>query len=125
MLADIFHYWGSDLASDNSGDVQTVDGTLRGQQRILRRLMTNPGDYVWDLTYGAGLPGYLGGPADIEKITATIRGTLALEDAVAKSPPAQITVTPLSSDQTGFFVQINYNDAPSNQPVVLSFNVTP
>jgi phage baseplate assembly protein W len=124
-LADLDHLWGSDLSSGNTGDLATVTGTERGKQRVLRRLMTNPGEYIWEPTYGAGLPQYIGEPGVIGEITAVIRSALALEDAVAKSPPPQVTVAELDSDPSGFSVSIAYTDAPSNQPVVLSFNVTP
>lgn len=125
MLSDLSQYVGSDLSSSNSGDVQTVTGVERGKQRILRRLITNPGDYIWDLTYGAGLPQWIGMPVDVPKITATIQTSLTLEDVVAKTPIPQIAIAQLPSDLTEFTVTIDYVDAPSNTPVTLSFTVAP
>jgi hypothetical protein len=43
---------------------------------------------------------------------------------VAKSPLPTIIIAPLPNDTTGFSVAISYNDADSNTPVVLSFNVS-
>jgi hypothetical protein len=125
VLVDIDQWWGNDLSPSNTGDLATVSGTTRGEQRILRRLLTNPGDYIWEPTYGAGLGQFIGRTADTSKIVAVIRAALTLESVVAKTPAPQISVTPLASDPTGFTVTINYVDAPSNQPVILSFSVSP
>lgn len=124
MINDLFHYWGSDVSTGPTGDLQTVNGTLLGQQRVLRRLLTNPGDYVFQPNYGAGLPAYVGQPMDVGKITALIKAHLLLESAVAKTPPPQITVTQAPTDPSALAVTIAYNDAATNTPVVLSFNVS-
>lgn len=123
-LTDLYHYWGADLQPGNTGDLMPVSGTIRGQQRILRRLLTNPGDYIAQPNYGAGLPQYVGQPMDVAKITALIRSQILLEDAVAPTPAPQITVQQTAPDLTGLAVRIAYNDAATNSPVVLSFNVT-
>jgi len=125
VISDLWHYWGGDLASSNAGDLQQVTGTERGQQRVLRRLLTNPGEYIWHPEYGGGLPGKIGSTFDADALIAIIRSQLALEpDVVAQTPVPQVSVTPLAADTTGFSVQISYTDAASNTPVVLSFNLT-
>jgi hypothetical protein len=124
-LADLYNYIGGDLATSGTGDLQTVTDTLRGQQRVLRRLLTNPGDYIFHPTYGAGLPSYVGRVANIAEITALVRGQMLLEDAVAKSPAPSIAVAPIPSPAGGgFSVTIQYTDAPTGQPVTLSFDVS-
>lgn len=124
-LADLYNYIGADLLPSATGDLQTATNTLRGQQRVLRRLLTNPGDYIFHPTYGAGLPRYIGQPADVPKLTALIRGQMLLEDAVAQNPAPVVTVTPIANAAGGgFFVSIKYVDAPSGQPVTLDFNVS-
>ncbi len=124
LLADLYHWWNSDLVSTNSGDLQTVDGSVRGQQRIVRRLMTNPGGYLWHPEYGGGLASYLGSPIDVGKVTAAIRAQLLLEDAVDQSVPPVIVLTQSANDLTAFNVSISYNDATTQKPVVLAFNVS-
>lgn len=124
MLQDLYHYWSSDLNLSNTGDLLTVDGTERGQQRVLRRLLTNPGDYVAHPDYGAGLPSWIGEPIDGGKVAALIRSHMLLEDCVAKLPPPTISVSTLDSDPGAFTVTIAYNDADSDQPVVLAFTVS-
>lgn len=128
-LNDLFHYWGTDLSVSASGDVLTVGGTQRGQQRVLRRLLTNPAnedgpaDYIFQPEYGAGLPRFVGKPIDTQKITAAILAQMVLEDAVAQTPAPVVIVAQVGSDNTAFSVNIAYNDAATNKPVTLSFTV--
>lgn len=121
LINDISHYWGSDIGVSAVGDLGLASDTLRGQQRVLRRLLTNPGDYIFHPTYGAGLARYVGSTASVDEIKALIRGQMLLEEAVAKTPAPDIKVSRITS---GVAVQVNYNDAPTGQPVVLSFNVS-
>lgn len=124
-LNDLSQYVGGDLSPSGTGDLQAANGTLRGQQRVLRRLLTNPGDYLFHPEYGAGLPKYVGQPADIPKIRALIRGQIQMEDSVAKTPAPNITVTPIRAGVGGgFAVSIQYHDAATGQPVNLNFNVS-
>lgn len=119
-MRDLNHYIGSDLTTSPTGDFATVDGTVKGQQRVLRRLLTNPGDYIWHPTYGGGLGKKVGSTLDVDEIDAVIRGQIAMEAAVAKSPPPIIEVRPIPN---GVFVRIAYSDAVSKTPQILSFNV--
>lgn len=133
MIYELDHWWGGDLSVDNTGDLLLASGTQRGEQRVLRRLMTNSadetqglaGDYLWDQAYGGSLSRDIGKPLDIGKTGGRIRSTMTLETVVAKAPPPQIAVAQLPVNAPGFSVQIAYEDAPSNTPIVLAFNVTP
>lgn len=123
-MADIAHQWGQDLSISPTGDLGTVDGALLGQQRILRRLLTNPGDYIWQLDYGAGLARFIGQPASVLQIQAVIRSQIFKEPAVAQSPEPTITVDASSaSANAAVYVSIQYVDAPSGQTQTLSFSV--
>ena len=123
-LSDLNHFIGGDLSLSATGDLGSVTDTPRSQQRVLRRLLTNPGDYIFHPTYGAGLSRYIGQTADIAKLKALVRGQMLLEVAVARSPAPQVDVAQISSgDGGGFSVAVRYTDAPSGQPVALSFNV--
>ncbi len=131
-MSDLFHYIGNDLSLSATGDFLKVDGTVQGQQRVLRRLLTNPatfdsngnvivpGDYIFHPNYGAGLPRMVGNTVDIKKITAVIRGQIFLEKCVSRNPEPVITVTAITG---GVSVYIHYNDAITGKPVALSFNV--
>ena len=126
---DLFHYWNEDLSVSPTGDLQLVDTTLEGEQRVLRRLMTNAADpsvlysladYIWHPAYGAGLPKKIGDPIDVDAIRSVIRAQIFLEAAVAVSPDPVINVTEI---QSGIFVEIKYNDAVTHLPVTISFDI--
>ncbi len=46
-MYDLYHYVGTDLSVSPSGDLLSVTGTERRKQKILRRLITNPGELVF------------------------------------------------------------------------------
>ena len=120
-MPDLRHQFGADLTVGPTGDVATASGTLLGQQRVLRRLLTNPGDYVWHTGYGAGLAQFVGQPADALRIRAVIRGQIFKEAVVAQSPEPAIEVW---SDGAGTVtVQVRYADALTGETQVLGFTL--
>jgi hypothetical protein len=131
MMNDLYQYFGNDIGASATGDLQPVAGIERGQQRILRRLLTNPRevmpdgtilppDYMFHPEYGAGLPRMVGDTLDLAKIRARIRGQVLLEDSVARTPEPEVIVKPI---QGGVSCTIRYVDAVAKAPAVLSFNV--
>jgi phage baseplate assembly protein W len=122
---DIFHVWGTDLTVGASGDLAVAAQPTVGQQRILRRLLTNPGDYIWQLDYGAGLAGFVGEPANASQITAIIRSQIFKESAVARTPEpiVDVQVSPAGAVGT-VYVHLRYADSQSGESQVLSFSVT-
>lgn len=131
-MSDLDHYFGNDLNQSATGDFLKVDSTKQGQQRVLRRLLTNPalkdangnvtvsGDYIFHPDYGAGLPRMVGDTVDIPKIKGVIRGQMLLESAVSQNPEPVINVQEISE---GVSVYIQYNDKQTKKTVVLSFDV--
>lgn len=120
---DLWHYFGNDLSVNNTGDILTSSSTTLTKQRILRRLLTNQGDYLWDLTYGAGLPQYIGRALTLalyQEISGIITAQLYLEPTVSQSPPPVIK---LRAEQNSFFVNITFTDA-QGQLQVLAFTVS-
>lgn len=140
-MADLFHIWGGDLvagpsvgASDAQGDLLTTP-TDHAQslgsaanlsnptiQRLLRRLLTNPGEYIWQPDYGAGLSRFLGQPLNKPAMTAVIRSQIFLEAAVAQSPAPVVTLT--AQKDGSVFCHILYSDAATGKPTPLSFSIT-
>jgi len=118
---DLSHFMGGDLQLGPTGDLLLVDGTTLGQQRVLRRLLTNPGDYIWNLSYGAGLPAMVGQPANARAIEAIIRAQISQESVVATTP-APVVLVNVGTDGT-IFVDLQYTDAVIGQTVVLQFPV--
>ena len=120
-MNDLFQQWGNDLAVDARGDFALASGALRVQQQVLRRLLTNPGDYIWQPQYGAGLARFVGQPANPLQIQAVIRAQLAKESAVAQMPAPSVEV---SYDTLGAIaVMISYVDTASGQTQLLSFGI--
>jgi phage baseplate assembly protein W len=120
-MPDVFHQFGSDLVAGATGDIALASGTVAGQQRVLRRLLTNPGDYIWQPTYGAGLGQFVGTPVSPAQIRAVIRSQIFKEAAVARTPEPIVDV---SSDPGGtFYVHLRYSDAASGATQMLSFSV--
>jgi phage baseplate assembly protein W len=119
-MPDIAHLFGADLSLSATGDLAPISGPALAQQRVLRRLLTNPGDYIWHLDYGAGLAGLIGTPAAPDRIRALIRSQIFREAAVARTPEPVIDV---QADSAGtVFVQIHYADAATGTTQLLSFS---
>ena len=118
-MTDIAHLWGNDLAFSPTGDLATAEAPALTQQRVLRRLLTNPGDYIWALDYGAGLAGFVGQPGAAAAIGAAIRGQIFKEAAVAQTPAPVVTLQP---DPSGsLYVHVRYADAASATTQTLAF----
>jgi hypothetical protein len=121
-MPDLSHQWGSDLSLGPTGDLALAFGLDEGRQRVLRRLLTNPADYLWQPPYGAGLPQKIGQPATVAGIAGLIRGQMGLEPAVARVPEPAIAVAALNN---GLSATIAYTDSTTGSAVTLSFDLTP
>jgi phage baseplate assembly protein W len=118
-MADLAHEWGIDLMIGPGGDLQVVDGDGQVRQRVLRRLLTNPGDYIWQLNYGAGLAAFVGEAQPAGRVRAVVRDQLRLEPAVARSPEARVQVS--ISEPNAISLDISYGGIESARS--LSFSV--
>lgn len=121
-MTDASLYFGSDVILSATGDLLVADGVEESKQRVLRRLLTNVNDYLWQPTYGAGLPGYVGAPPDVAALTALIKAQMYLEADVSHDPEPQIALTPIVN---GVSARITYISIQTGNPVLLSFSVTP
>lgn len=120
-MADLDHLVGDDLKVSPTGDLAIAAGDTETQERILRRLITSVGGYMFHTDYGAGIGGMVGDPVGIEAIQGIVAGQLGLEESVAKMPAPTVTVTPIIG---GVFCAISYFNAVNNNPYTLSFQVT-
>jgi hypothetical protein len=121
-MPDVFHIFSSDLVISANGDLLTADSVNLSQQRVLRRLLSNPQDYIWQPTYGAGLPQKIGDPFDVSTINGIVTSQMYLEESVVRDPPPVINV---ASFPNGMFIDLQYTEADSGLPAVLSFPVSP
>jgi len=120
-MPDLSHEFGADLAAGPTGDLALATGVALGRQRVLRRLLTNPGDYIWQPDYGAGLGRFVGQPAAPERIRAVVRSQIFRERSVARSPEPVVEVQ--AGDDGRVFVAIRYADADSGETMSISFRV--
>lgn len=124
-IYDIYNNFGQDLQLSATNDLLSVNLQERSKQRVLRRLLTNPGDYIEHPDYGAGLGSYVGQVFTetlITEIKSKIQSQLFLEDTVSKNPIPQIKIQTFLSN-TGIYIQINYKFVNSNIDIVLTFSV--
>ena len=108
-MADLAHVMGEDLQLAVTGDLAVVTADQETQQRVLHRLLTGAATYIWQPSYGAGLPGLIGTVASQQQIAAIIKAQMALEATVSATPEPQIV---LSVGSPGVVLAaINYTDA--------------
>ncbi len=120
-MPDISHQFGADLTLSPTGDIATASGPALTLQRTLKRLLTNPSDYLWHLNYGAGLASFVGQPTNAVGIAAVIRSQIFKEATVARTPEPVIDVQ--SDVSGGVYVHIRYADATNGTTQTLSFVV--
>ncbi len=121
MITDIGMTWSGDLSTSPTGDLATVTGPTMGTERVLRRLLTNPGDYIWNPEYGAGLAQYVGLPVNPAGIQALILAQMQFEPAVAQVPEPVVSI---QSDVSGrLYAQIRYVDSETASASALTVNV--
>ena len=113
---DIMHLIGSDLSVAATGDIATSAGSEAVRQRVLRRLLTNPGGYVWHLSYGGGLPGFVGGVVNASGIETTIRQQMMLENAVLRTPLPTVDTQAVPGGT--FIANVTYSDNQTGTPQV-------
>jgi len=112
---DLAHTWGQDIKIDASGDLFLAAGAELARQRVIRRLLTTPGDYIWSLGYGAGLSRIVGTPIDIRAIEAMVRLQMRYERSVRQSPPPTVTRNnPKELDPNTLSLSIRYIEAGMN-----------
>lgn len=94
------------------GDLLTAPVVNEVNSRVIRRLLTNPGEYIWHSEYGGALGRFVGEPVASGVIEATILTQLLLESLIAYNPIPEISMTNSSSN------------AFSTKSVVVEFQIT-
>ncbi|MES1988725.1 MAG: phage tail protein [Pseudomonadota bacterium] len=123
IVYDADHEYGGDLSLSATGDLQLVSQSERSNQRVLRRLLTNPVDYIWHPEYGAGIKEFVGAPLTdtlYAQSNARIIANNFLEASVSQNPPPVISMQTI---QGGIYAGINYVMAATLLPTVLNFKV--
>jgi hypothetical protein len=119
-MSDISLEWATDLSAGSSGDLALVGGSDQTNQRVVRRLLTNPGDYIWNLSYGAGLGTFIGSITTPQDIEAVITNQILLEPTVPSTPAPNVAVQILDVVGGYTVAQITYSDPSSDSSVRLN-----
>lgn len=119
-MISLGHVCGGDLQIDGTG-LSLVSGAEATKQRILRRLLSNPGGYIWHHDYGAGLPQMVGGVVDEGIISTSIRQSLAEDVGVDSSRPIDVHITPIIGGTVR--CHINYFDRINNEAQSLKISI--
>jgi phage baseplate assembly protein W len=123
-MSDCFLPWGEDIAFGPDGDLSLISGSDLTSQRILRRLLTNQGGYLWHPSYGGSLANYVGSPSSGGSIAAAIRGQMYKEPAVQQTPRPQIDLisAPINC-LNEVALNIQYTDASSGNQSTIAIKV--
>jgi len=117
-------FFGNDLILNSQGDLMVSDGDELTNELIVRRLLTNPGTYIWHPKYGAGIGRFIGealSSSNFDYIKTIIISNIFMESGVSQFPSPQIDFTPLGNNilQCDIF----YTSALTKNPVSVSFPV--
>ena len=114
--------WGGDLLVSVRGDVAVSPVQTEVQNRIIRRLLTNPGDYVWHTGYGGGLGNYVGSVVSPRTMESNIVYQLKYETFISFSPAPVVDIGESPSGSlSSVSVTIQYNvvnSFPGNDGIV-------
>lgn len=122
---DIQQFFGNDITFAATGDVTTSDGSGLTKEMVIRRLLTNPGTYIWEPNYGAGIGQYVGinlSTINFNEIKSTIISQILLEETVAKNPAPQISFTAFPNNILQ--CDILYYDSKTKNPITISFQIS-
>lgn len=120
-IADVYHFFGEDIRVSNTGDLLVASGEDRTRQRIIRRLLTGDGEYIFHNEYGAGLRARIGDTLNVQEMQSLIEGQVILEESVAASP---LPVVSLRKIDGGAAATITYFNAEMGIQNGLSFSLT-
>lgn len=118
-MSSISHLCGGDLLLGKGG-LHVISGAEETRQRLLRRLLTNPGDYIWQPEYGVGLQSMVGEVVIPSVMQAAIRVQVLKDPGVDPGHSVDVTV---SAGADGFCLcHISYVDADTGQQQTLDFS---
>lgn len=122
-MFDISWQYGEDIQTTIQGDFQPVGGIAQTNQRVAKRLLTNPGAVLHHPDYGVGLPKWIGSALSEQRyrsLEADIRQALGLEASVAKTPRPTINFQ-LSTDQSLIGISITYYNVVEQKTAIIEF----
>jgi hypothetical protein len=122
-MNDVDLDWNGDISFGPTGDLKVVSDRQLVSQRVCRRLLTNSGEYLWQLDYGASLGQFVGRPTDVNSIEAVIRSQMALEPLLSNVPAADVSMSLVQVDNGIVSATIQYADPLSSSSIAININV--
>lgn len=121
-MSALSHVVGGDLVLASNATIATVSDAEETKQKILRRLCTNPGGYIWHTDYGAGLPAMVGMAMDAGTIQSVVQQQMTQESGVDQTQPVTVSVT---STPAGLFrCDISYTDSQTQTVQALTYQAS-
>ena len=93
---DLFLEWRTDLQVSAQGDLRTANEFTLLKQRIVRRLITFPGEVLFQPDFGVGIGRYIDEPLNEDVYAALKRRIIDQvykEDLVARNPEPEIEIS--------------------------------
>ena len=115
----------AEMAMTNSGDWAPVSDRLAVQQSLIRRFLTNPGEYLVDPSYGAGLLAAVKRrmrQSDLEAIASRLRAQALREPRVRAV--TNVSVEALSGTANGLKYSITVDLVADGRPMTFGDEVT-
>ncbi len=114
--------WGGDLQISSTGDIRAVSVEVELQFRLLRRFLTNSGDYIWHVSYGAGLGEFVGSPLLPSVIKEIILTQVGHEPLVAGSPQPVVNIDRQNEGDTDSrYVTVQYQTKTAQAVAPITF----
>lgn len=110
-MSDISWSLGGYLDVDATGDILMSSGSQLTTERVLRRLLTNPGSYIWHLDYGAGVARFIGQPTKPNQLNGLALAQMVLEPTVLQNPPPATSVVQGAPGSGTSTLTVTYGDA--------------
>lgn len=114
--------WAMDLQISAQGDLAVSTGVPLLKQRIIRRILTNKKQLIFQPEFGVGVPKYVHegiSTSVFNEIKQRVIQEIYKEEAVARNPGPEIIIT---STYNGIFISIVVYTVDSNQ-IALQFEV--
>jgi len=116
-LIAIASRWEGDLSAGATGDIAVVPVQSEVQQRLIRGLLTNPGDYIWHTKYGAGLGSYVGERYSQNFIEGAVLNQLKFEPLVMATPAPSVQINlSLAGSLSTIAVAVKYQVSGTSSP---------
>jgi hypothetical protein len=115
--------WGQDFSISAQCDLQTATDLPLLKQRVIRRILTNKKDLIFEPLFGVGIPQYVSdgiSPSIFNEIKQRVIEEIYKEETIARDPAPEIEI---NGTYNAIFISLVIYTVDSNQ-VALQFEVS-